>query len=59
MEWAIALGIVVAVTILLIGVATVILKVVWHASGNLIDWIIYTFGNEDAVKDLKRRRGWN
>lgn len=32
--------------------------VIFRAMGNLIDWIILTFGNAEAVERLKRERGW-
>jgi hypothetical protein len=55
----VAAVIAVAVMVIVIGVVITILRVVWHATGNLIDWVILTFGNQEAVKDLKRRRGWD
>lgn len=33
--------------------------VIYRAVGNLFDWVILTFGNPDAVKEVKRRRGWD
>jgi hypothetical protein len=32
--------------------------VIYRAMGNLIDWVILTFGNAEAVERLKRERGW-
>lgn len=32
--------------------------VIFRAMGNLIDWVILTFGNPEAVERLKRERGW-
>ncbi len=32
--------------------------VIYRAMGNLIDWLILTFGNAEAVERLKRERGW-
>lgn len=29
---------------------------IYKAMGNLVDWLILTFGNADAVEQLKRRR---
>lgn len=40
---------------LAIAVVVTILKLVWHATGNLLDWLIYTFGNEDAAREVKKR----
>ena len=43
--------------LIVIAVVTyIVLKVVSSAAGNLIDWAILTFGNEEAVRELKRRR---
>jgi len=45
-----------ATTAVVISLVVVILKIVWQATGNLFDWVIETFGNEQAVEELKRRR---
>ena len=43
--------------LIVIAVVTyILLKVVSSAAGNLIDWAILTFGNEEAVRELKQRR---
>ena len=50
------LVIVVALTLLLgIVAALVIFVVLYRAMSNLIDWIIYTFGNGRAVRELEQR----
>ena len=33
-----------------------ILWIIWRAVGAAYDWIIYTFGNEQAVKRLRAER---
>ena len=51
-------------TLLLVLFGSVVLAaavwlVIYKAMGNLIDWVILTFGNPEAVARLKRERGWN
>lgn len=29
---------------------------IWRAVGAAVDWFVYTFGNERAVKEFERRR---
>lgn len=40
--------------------AVVLMVLIWaivgRAVGNLLDWLILTFGNPDAVEEVKRRR---
>jgi hypothetical protein len=31
--------------------------VIYRAMGNLIDWLIFTFGNDSAVKRVQEERG--
>lgn len=52
----VALGIVLAAAVLVVSIVVAILKVVWVATGNLFDWVVQTFGNEDAVEEVRRRR---
>jgi hypothetical protein len=35
--------------------ALVILWIVWRAVGNAIDWLIYTFGNENAARRIEQK----
>lgn len=37
--------------------ALLIMIVVWRAVGTAFDWLIETFGNDDAVRRLRERRG--
>jgi len=39
--------------------AIVVMIVIYRAMSNLIDWLILTFGNADAVARLKRDRVWS
>ncbi len=39
-----------------VAVVVTVLKVVSRATGNLFDWVVLTFGNDDAVKNLKDRQ---
>jgi hypothetical protein len=32
--------------------------VIYRAMGNLIDWLILTFGNEESVRRVKSEKGW-
>lgn len=34
-------------------------KVINRAVENAFDWFTLTFGNEDAVRRLRRERGWD
>jgi hypothetical protein len=45
-----------AVLVLACVLALFTMNVIYRAMGNLIDWLILTFGNEEAVRELKRRR---
>lgn len=29
---------------------------IWRAVGNAIDWLIITFGNEEAANEVRKRR---
>ena len=39
-----------------LGLFAVIFKVVGAALDNLLDWLIHTFGNERATKELEDKR---
>lgn len=39
--------------------AILVMVVIYRAMGNLVDWVILTFGNAEAVGRLKRDRGGN
>lgn len=47
--------IIIAGAILGVVLALVILWIVWRAVGNALDWIIYTFGNENAARRIERK----
>ncbi len=51
------------VVIILIVVAAAVAWTLWtlisRAVNNAFDWFILTFGNDDAVRKLKRERGWD
>lgn len=37
--------------------AALILVVIWRAVSNVFDWVVETFGNEEAVRRHRRSRG--
>lgn len=38
-------------------VAVVVAWIIWRAVGNALDWLIHTFGNEEAAERIRRK--WN
>lgn len=51
------LVLVAGVVVLLAGLfAAFMMMIIYGARGNAIDWLILTFGNEEAVRQVRRRR---
>ena len=48
----------VVIGILSIAFTIVLWNVVSHAVNNAFDWLILTFGNEEAARRLREERGW-
>lgn len=54
MEWIV--GAAIAGVLLAIALFKLIWVIVGSAVGNLFDWVVYTFGNEEAVRRLKQEK---
>jgi hypothetical protein len=47
---------IIAATIAGIVFGIFVLWIIWRAVGNAMDWLIETFGNEEAAKHVRERR---